>query len=212
MLLSFIFFIFMCSISYSSTNNVNLFEDVLLINKSKNYQAVVEIQAGDNLKREILKRNGKLRIEKIENDIPRVIQYISYPFNYGILPQTISTTEDGGDGDALDVLILGNKIKRGAVVEIKILGSINFIDSGENDFKIIAIKNENSIFNDINSLNDLSLKYPGVIEIIKIWFNNYKGKNRVYFDKLINIKDTFELINKANKSFIYYKNNTIETQ
>lgn len=196
--------------SYSFANSLNLFEDILFINENKNYQAIVEIQSGDNLKREILKRNGKLKIEKIDNEIPRVIKYLSYPFNYGIIPQTILTIEDGGDGDALDVIILGNKISRGEIVEIKILGSINFIDSGDNDLKIIAIKAKNSIFKNINTLDDLSLEYPGIIEIIKVWFNNYKGKDRVFYDTTFNVEDTLQIIEKANRSFEYYKDNTIE--
>ena len=196
--------------SYSFANSLNLFEDILFINENKNYQAIVEIQSGDNLKREILKRNGKLKIEKIDNEIPRVIKYLSYPFNYGIIPQTILTIEDGGDGDALDVIILGNKISRGEIVEIKILGSINFIDSGDNDLKIIAIKAKNSIFKNINTLDNLSLEYPGIIEIIKVWFNNYKGKDRVFYDTTFNVEDTLQIIEKANRSFEYYKDNTIE--
>lgn len=198
------------STSYSFANSLNLFEDILFINENKNYQAIVEIQSGDNLKREILKRNGKLKIEKIDDEIPRVIKYLSYPFNYGIIPQTILTIEDGGDGDALDVIILGNKISRGEIVEIKILGSINFIDSGDNDLKIIAIKAKNSIFKNINTLDDLSLEYPGIIEIIKVWFNNYKGKDRVFYDTTFNVEDTLQIIEKANRSFEYYKDNTIE--
>jgi inorganic pyrophosphatase len=96
------------------------------------------------------------------------------------------------------------------VVEIKILGSINFIDSGENDLKIIAINLKDTTFKNINSLEDIELQYPGIVEIIKIWFTNYKGKDKVFYEKTLDVESTVRIINKSNKSFLFYKNNTSE--
>lgn len=205
-----ILFLFLARINFAFSSSINLFEDVSLISDNNNYQAVIEIQAGDSLKREILKKNGKLKIEKIDNEVPRKIKYLSYPFNYGILPQTILSVEEGGDGDALDVVILGEKLKREMVIEIKILGSINFIDSGENDLKIIAINLKDTTFKNLNSLEDIEIQYPGIIEIIKIWFTNYKGKNKVFYEKTLDVKSTNSIINNSYKSFLFYKNNTYE--
>ena len=204
------FFFLLLKINFAYSKSINLFEDISLMSKNKNYQAVIEIQAGDNLKREIFKKNGKLKIEKIDNELPRKIKYLPYPFNYGILPQTILVVEEGGDGDALDVIVLGEKLKREVVVEIKILGSINFIDSGENDLKIIAINLKDTTFKNINSLEDIELQYPGIVEIIKIWFTNYKGKDKVFYEKTLDVESTVRIINKSNKSFLFYKNNTSE--
>ena len=164
-------------------NKVNYFKDIPIKNSNGFYQSVIEIESGENDKWEVIKKNGKIKVEKIDQEIPRKINYLSYPFNYGIIPQTILTVEDGGDGDPLDVVVLGEKIKRGSVIEINILGSINFIDSGDNDLKIIAIKKNNSIFKNIQDFDDLNNNYAGVIEIIKLWFLNYKGKNKVYYDQ-----------------------------
>ncbi|RPG12542.1 MAG: inorganic diphosphatase [Pelagibacteraceae bacterium TMED232] len=205
------FFIFLFCINLSTNsfadNKVNYFKDIPIKNSNGFYQSVIEIESGENDKWEVIKKNGKIKVEKIDQEIPRKINYLSYPFNYGIIPQTILTVEDGGDGDPLDVVVLGEKIKRGSVIEINILGSINFIDSGDNDLKIIAIKKNNSIFKNIQDFDDLNNNYAGVIEIIKLWFLNYKGKNKVYYDQILNKDETEIIIKKSHKSFMFYINN-----
>ena len=154
-----------------------------------------------------MKSTEKIKIEKIDQEIPRKIKYLSYPFNYGIIPQTILTTEEGGDGDALDVVLLGEKLKRGSIEEIIILGALNFIDSGDNDLKIIAINESSIIFKNIKNFDDLENNYNGVLDIIKLWFLNYKGQNRVYYDKTLDVNETKQIIEKAHKNFKFYLNN-----
>lgn len=208
-MIKFFIFLFCMNLSTNSfaDNKVNYFKDIPIKNSNGFYQSVIEIESGENDKWEVIKKSGKIKVEKIDQEIPRKINYLSYPFNYGIIPQTILTVEDGGDGDPLDVVVLGEKIKRGSVIEINILGSINFIDSGDNDLKIIAIKKNNSIFKNIQDFDDLNNNYAGVIEIIKLWFLNYKGKNKVYYDQILNKDETEIIIKKSHKSFMFYINN-----
>ena len=208
-MIKFFIFLFCMNLSTNSfaDNKVNYFKDIPIKNSNGFYQSVIEIESGENDKWEVIKKNGKIKVEKIDQEIPRKINYLSYPFNYGIIPQTILTVEDGGDGDPLDVVVLGEKIKRGSVIEINILGSINFIDSGDNDLKIIAIKKNNSIFKNIQDFDDLNNNYAGVIEIIKLWFLNYKGKNKVYYDQILNKDETEIIIKKSHKRFMFYINN-----
>ena len=45
-----------------------------------------------------------------------------------------------GDGDPVDVCEIGSKVhQRGAIVRVKILGTLAMIDEGETDWKILAI-------------------------------------------------------------------------
>ena len=208
-MIKFFIFLFCMNLSTNSfaDNKVNYFKDIPIKNSNGFYQSVIEIESGENDKWEVIKKSGKIKVEKIDQEIPRKINYLSYPFNYGIIPQTILTVEDCGDGDPLDVVVLGEKIKRGSVIEINILGSINFIDSGDNDLKIIAIKKNNSIFKNIQDFDDLNNNYAGVIEIIKLWFLNYKGKNKVYYDQILNKDETEIIIKKSHKRFMFYINN-----
>jgi inorganic pyrophosphatase len=200
------YFIFLQN-GLSEINDINFFKDVPIKSKNEKFQVVIEIEAGENDKWEIIKKSGKIKIEKIDQEIPRKIDYLSYPFNYGVIPQTILTVEDGGDGDAVDIVLLGEKVKRGSIVEISILGSINFIDSGDNDLKVIAVNEDNLIFKDIKDFDDLENKYKGVLDIIKLWFLNYKGQNKVYYDRTLNVNDTKLIIENAHKNFNFYLNN-----
>ena len=201
-----IYFIFLKN-GLCEINNINFFKDVPIKSENGKFQTVVEIESGENDKWEIIKKNGKIKIEKIDQEIPRKIKYLSYPFNYGIIPQTILTTEEGGDGDPLDVVLLGEKFKRGSIEEIIILGALNFIDSGDNDLKIIAINESSIIFKNIKNFDDLENNYNGVLDIIKLWFLNYKGQNRVYYDKTLDLNETKQIIEKAHKNFKFYLNN-----
>lgn len=138
---------------------------------------VVEIPAGDNQKWEVNKENGYLEWE-IVADTLREINYLPYPANYGMIPQTWLPIEDGGDDDPLDVILLGKTAERGSVIASRIVGVIKMIDGGEQDDKIIAIDPQ-SHFYSIQTLEDLQSLYPGVIDILKIWFESYKGEGHV---------------------------------
>lgn len=53
---------------------------------------------------------------------------------------TDAHTNCKGDGDPVDVCEIGSKVhQRGAIVRVKILGTLAMIDEGETDWKILAI-------------------------------------------------------------------------
>ncbi len=169
------------------------------INSSGTLNVIVEISAGDNLKRIFSDEKNDLEIEYNEKG-PRVINYLPYPFNYGILPQTHESFDIGADGDPLDVLIIGESLVKGKLYEVKLIGIIEMIDGNEIDNKIISLFG-GKIFSDVNSLNDLEKNYPGTIEIIKLWLSNYKGG----FIEIKNIrgkKSALKYIKESTKRFI----------
>ena len=45
---------------------------------------------------------------------PREVKYLGYPGNYGMIPRTLLPKELGGDGDPLDVIVLGPAVERGS--------------------------------------------------------------------------------------------------
>ncbi len=134
---------------------------------------IVEIPTGTNQKWEVNDSTGYMEWE-FSNGKPRVVNYLSYMANYGLIPKTLLPFEAGGDGDPLDVIVLGPAIERGSLVKCKLVGIMRLIDRGEQDEKLIAVA-EDSPFSGISTFNELNESYPGVIEIIKIWFTNYKG-------------------------------------
>ncbi|HOZ30867.1 MAG TPA: inorganic diphosphatase [Bacteroidales bacterium] len=138
---------------------------------------VVEIPAGTLEKWEVDKKEGNMKLEFVDEK-PRIVQYLAYPGNYGMIPQTLLPKELGGDGDPLDVIVLGDSSPRGSVIQCKVIGVLVMFDRGEQDDKLIAVKKD-SPFYDINSIAELDEKFIGVSEIISIWFANYKGPGKI---------------------------------
>ncbi len=155
----------------------NLLTDFPPIFKDGDINVVVEIPAGTTEKWEVEKENGTLQINHIDGK-PRIINYLGYPGNYGMIPQTLLPKELGGDGDPLDVIVLGSPVKRGSVVKCKLIGVLYLLDRGEQDDKLIAVM-ENTPLYHVNTLSELNENYIGITQIIQLWFSNYKGSGKM---------------------------------
>jgi len=129
---------------------------------------VIEIPTGTNAKWEVEKESGHIAWEMRDGE-PREIQYIGYPGNYGMVPRTLA-----GDGDAIDVLVLGAPIDRGVIAETRVIGVLEMLDDGEQDDKLIAVLPD-SHFGRVHNLDQLDQYFPGVSTIIELWFDHYKG-------------------------------------
>jgi inorganic pyrophosphatase len=138
--------------------------------------AVIEIPAGTTAKYEVNKGTGMLELEQRDGS-PRYVQYLGYPCNYGLIPRTVLLKEKGGDGDAVDVCVLGPAVPIGSVVKTRILGLLNLLDGGEVDDKVILVL-DNSPFAVCKSMEDLDARFPGVTTILKTWFTSYKGRDK----------------------------------
>ena len=146
---------------------------------SKNVQAVVEIPAGTNHKIEYDKISRKFVVDSAEGKA-RIIDFLPYLGNYGFIPSTYSDPEKGGDGDALDVLILGENIPSGSIVEIIPIALLELSDDGESDNKIIAIPaEEKSRIIKAANFDDFSTQYPEIRKMIGTWFENYDLNDEV---------------------------------
>lgn len=161
--------------------------------------AVVEIPCGTSEKWEV-KLDGVLRWD-VKNGAPRVVEYLGYPTNYGIVPQAVYGKEIGGDGDPLDVLVLGPALPRGTVVSVKVLGTIRLTDGGEGDDKLIAVDPKGPL-GKLDSMSDLERDLVGATDILKTWFLNYKGKEgAMKYDSFGSRTDAMELLAKCEASF-----------
>lgn len=145
----------------------------------QHYNMVVEIPAGTNEKWQTSALTGSLYFEHV-NGSPRIVEYLPYPFNYGFIPQTIDSREKGGDGDPLDAVLIAPALQRGSVQHLKVLGAIKFIDKGEEDTKIVGVLADGP-FSELNDIPDLLLRYYGALEIIRFWFEGYKGPGSLFF-------------------------------
>ena len=200
MKLLFLLFLFACN----SFNEIESYiHDIEPISISGNINAVIEIPSGTHDKFEVSKETGQI-VQDIEDGLPRKIKYIGYPGNYGMIPKTLLSPETGGDGDPLDVIVLGEQLQKGSVVEIKLIGILKMLDEGEVDDKLIAVMVNNSIFSDVNSFNELKKLYQGITEILEMWFTNYKGSNKVIVNGFDDEKKALEIFKSACDQYRLY--------
>jgi inorganic pyrophosphatase len=153
---------------YLKDRNLNYYLDFTAKNDNNTINAAIEIPAGTNAKFETSTETGRMFWE-LKKGAPRLVKFLGYPGNYGMVPRTI-----GGDGDPLDVVVIGGNLMRGSVAQVKVIGVLRLIDGGDNDEKLIAVI-PGTPLGDLNSLEELNAQYPGVTSIIESWFTNYKG-------------------------------------
>jgi inorganic pyrophosphatase len=168
-------------------------------------QVVIEIPAGTNEKWEVNKISGQIEWEQVPPDSFRVVDYLPYPANYGFVPQTLLPRTDGGDGDAVDVFVLGPSIARAEIVTVRIVGVIHMLDDNTLDSKLLAVHTDAPVF-DIASYEMLINAYPGVIDIIKLWLMNYKGPGSVDILAVEDETGAMHFLRTAHLHFINRKN------
>lgn len=147
------------------------------VNEDGTINAVIEIPTGTNAKWEVVKPEGVMKWE-FKDGKPRIVKFLGYPGNYGMIPKTILSKSEGGDGDPLDVIVLGEAIPRGSVVKAKLVGVLKLLDGGEQDDKLIALLDGGSL-SSANSIEEVKDQFPGVLEILDIWFSRYKGPGEI---------------------------------
>lgn len=159
--------------------------------------AVVEIPAGTNHKIEYI--DGRF-VNDQEDGADRVIDFLPYPGNYGYIPGTKMEKSKGGDGDALDVLVLAESVPTGTVIQIKPIAALVLKDGGELDTKIIGVPIDSSLqVMKVTSFTQLMTQYNMAQTIIKDWFLNYKGLGEMEFVSWQNERYAEEEIKKWSK-------------
>ena len=140
---------------------------------------VVEIPAGSNHKIEYQKEERRFENDQEEGK-DRVINFLPYPGNYGFIPSTYMDPMQGGDGDALDVLVIAESLPTGTVLETKPIATLLLKDNGDLDTKIIAIPvNLEDQVLPIANFQDFLIHHDISKRMIEQWFLNYKGPNEM---------------------------------
>lgn len=101
------------------------------------FNAVIEIPLGSNVKYELDKASGLIKMDRI------LYSAVYYPANYGFIPQTLAE-----DDDPLDVLVLCREaVFPLTLVRTWAIGLMAMIDSGKKDHKVIAVATADPEFN-----------------------------------------------------------------
>jgi inorganic pyrophosphatase len=111
--------------------------------------AIIEIPKGSSNKYEYDLTLDQFVLDRV------LFSPLYYPFDYGFIAGTLS-----GDGDPLDVLVLGSQPTfTGCVVMAKPLGGLQMRDEEGEDFKILAVSARDPRFNDWTDLSHIPEHY-----------------------------------------------------
>jgi inorganic pyrophosphatase len=126
---------------------MNLWHDVPLGDDAPNeINVIIEIPKGSANKYEIDKDTGLIKLDRAN------YSSAPYPFDYGFAPQTLWE-----DGDPLDVVVLTTfPLHPGILVAVRPVAVIDMVDSGESDYKIIAVPVEDKRWEDVQDLSDIN--------------------------------------------------------
>jgi len=167
----------------------------------------IEMVPRDTVKYEVDKVSGYLKIDrpqKYSNAVPAL---------YGFIPQTFSgekvaefcrektgNSEIVGDSDPVDICVLTEKeISHGDIlVKARPIGGFRMIDNNQADDKLIAVMNNDALYERYNDISDLPDK---VVDRLRHYFLTYKdlpGKSiDVEISHVFGREEALEVINRS---------------
>ncbi len=151
---------------------------------------LIEIPQGSRSKYEVDKDTGLLRLDRV------IYSSFHYPVNYGFIPQTL-----GEDKDPLDILVLcSQSIQPLCLVEARVIGNMQMIDSGTRDDKIIAVAAKDPSVNHFSRIEDLPQHF--LLEL-RNFFEQYKvlENKKVVIDHFQDAETAYSIINEAIKFY-----------
>lgn len=115
------------------------------INNNTIVQMTVEIPKGSSNKYEFDWKSKTMILDRV------LYGANFYPGEYGYIPNTLDY-----DGDPLDIIsLITYPTFPGCLVDVRILGTIKMIDSGEIDTKVFGVVASDPRFNDFKTLTDV---------------------------------------------------------
>jgi inorganic pyrophosphatase len=127
----------------------------------KEFDVVIEIPLGSNVKYELDKESGMLRMDRV------LYSAVHYPANYGFIPRTLAW-----DFDALDVLVLCQEsVAPLTILNARAIGLMTMIDSGTSDHQIIAVATADPEYNHYHQASQLP---PHRLSMVRRFFQDYK--------------------------------------
>jgi inorganic pyrophosphatase len=137
--------------------------------------AYIEITPFDFIKYEVDKESGYLFVDRPQRSSS------SPPALYGFVPRTYCGESVGalmtgariGDGDPLDVCVIGERVvsRSEVIVRARVVGGLPMLDAGEADDKIVAVMSNDHVYDGIEEITELP---PVLVERLRHYFLTYK--------------------------------------
>jgi inorganic pyrophosphatase len=173
---------------------MNLWHDIPLGDNTPNeVNVIIEIPKGSNNKYEIDKETGLIKLDRAN------YSSAPFPYDYGFVPQTL-----WDDGDALDVIVLTTfPLQTGILVSVRPVAVMEMIDSGESDYKIIAVPTEDKRWEDVQDIADIN---KHTLKEFQHFLETYKAlKGKPAPVEIKGIQGKAAAIEAINKSIALYK-------
>ena len=173
---------------------MNLWHDIKAGNNiPEELNVIIEISKGSHNKYEIDKETGLIMLDRAN------YSSAGYPCEYGFIPQTLWE-----DGDALDVMVLATfPLPTGILVNVRPVALMEMIDTGESDFKVIAVPVNDKRWEDVQDLADLN---QHTLKEIQHFFETYKAlKGKPALVEINGFKEKSAAIEAIQKSIVLYQ-------
>lgn len=157
--------------------------------KNGEINVVVEIPKDSNIKYELDKETGAIMVDRF------LYTAMSYPFNYGFVPNTLA-----GDGDPSDVIVLSEyPVAPGTVIPSVLIGMLEMEDEEGTDTKLLAVptKKIDPLFGVFQNINDVP---DATKNKLRHFFENYKTLEPGKWVKLKDWKDKSAALEDLKKS------------
>lgn len=168
-----VFGILLISLSLIHCTSIKDIYNTPTFSENGSIHCIIEIPGGTNKKVEFNPKTKTFEIDQ-RNGADRIIPFLPYPANYGFIPSTLSDYSVGGDGDALDILLISESLPTGSIVEAIPIGMLKLLDNGEYDYKVICVPSDsNKRIITATTYLQFTETYPAAKEIIESWFLHY---------------------------------------
>ena len=139
---------------------------IYIIRYMKKIEVNIEISKNSNIKYEYDRKSNKIKVDRIlRGDF-------KYPANYGYIKEALDW-----DGDELDVLVYSSEsFLPGTSLDVRIIGAMKMIDSGETDTKLIGVHADDYRLDNINSLKDVDKMWLQNVKNFFTTYKNFKGE------------------------------------
>ena len=184
----------------SNLDNINLINNYRTFHNNELLNTIIVTPKDTKKIWEVDFRNGKIKPVFFKGK-PSKLNSVSFKYNLGVIPKTISLFGRGDDFEPLkSILLTDDIIDQGKLIQGKILGNIIFKDFGHEDSFVILVPQSSEFFK-YNNLDHLFANKPNLFSEIKNWLELYKGENLVFFEKYELEQETVKLIKKSQKKF-----------
>lgn len=132
-------------------------------NPPSEINVVIEIPKDSSIKYEVDKESGMIFVDRFLHTA------MSYPFNYGFIPNTHAE-----DGDAVDVLVMSeHPVAPGVVIPSVVIGMLEMEDEEGIDTKILAVptKKIDPFYGSFTNIEEVP---EAIKNKMKHFFENYK--------------------------------------